>query len=657
MVKTFLSKFKPIQNKILILLFFILLSSIITYPTIFKMNSHLYGSGGDALGAVWHLWWLKYAHLHRLSPETCHLIAYPYGVNFAYAATRHFLWESLLLPVSLKFGEVFAYNFSVLPSFFLSAIIAYYLVYYFTKNKLASLIAGIIYAFCPFHFTHSYQHLTLANIQWIPLFFLALFNLDERRTYGSAILAALAFSLVFLSNYYYGYFVTIFTGVFILWRVWYGWRNRRLSGYPVIRLSGEKKDRSLITDHRSPLKTMRVVLVATVVALAIILPAIYPILKNVFSPKPTALASLRYERSFSGLFTYSAHLFHYLIPSGDNPFIGGFTRNFIKVYHPVEQTLYLGWVGIILSIIAIREWRRKNKLVNKLISKQVNKGTQKQNTDNRLTGQLANWSTRTQKGVSFFLFAGIMALIFSHAPWTDIGPFRIFFPSYFMYKIAPMFRCYARFGILVMLSVSVLAGIGLASILQKIKTPQKREILVALIVLLICIEFAPTFPAPMINAVDPPPVYEWLSKQEGDFIVAEYPMENDVEYLFWQRIHQKRLVNGALPGTHADKVRKEIVDILDPKTPGILKHLGAKYVIFHPEKYATSNEVAIIGEIPDIKKQPGLRLIKSFPEAEVYEVMAPPIEPEVRVGEDEGRRMSERVNRGNGEGEKVSGGR
>jgi len=225
-----------------------------------------------------------------------------------------------------------------------------------------------------------------------------------------------------------------------------------------------------------------------------------------------------------------------------------------------------------------------------------------------------------------------MALVFSHAPWTDIGPFRIFFPSYFLYKVAPMFRCYARFGILVMLSVSVLAGMGLAAILQRIKSPKRQGILVVVIILLICIEFAPTFPAPMINAVNPPPVYEWLAQQEGDFTIAEYPLEGDSEYFFWQRIHQKKLVNGALPGTRADKVRKEIVDILDPKTPGKLRYLGAKYIIFHPNKYAKSDEIAIIGEIPNIQKQLGLKMIKLFSEAEVYAVIAPPIEPEVGVG-------------------------
>ncbi|MBA7669060.1 hypothetical protein ES703_77187 [subsurface metagenome] len=284
-----------------------------------------------------------------------------------------------------------------------------------------------------------------------------------------------------------------------------------------------------------------------------------------------------------------------------------------------------------LSIVAVRAWRRKSKLVSKLTSRQVNKGTQKQKTDNWQTGKLANWSTKTQKGVSFFLFAGIVALIFSHSPYTEIGNFRILFPSYFIYKVFPMFRCYARFGIVVMLCVSVLAGIGLASILKKMKSAKRRRVFLSIVLLLIFIEFAPTLPAPMVNAVNPPPVYEWFSKQEGDFTIVEYPIETDYEYLFWQRIHQKRMVNGALPGTYADEVRKEIVDILKPETPGILKYLGARYVILHPDKYLKSEDVPVIGEVPDVSKQRGLRLIKTFEEARVYEVIAGPLKPKTRI--------------------------
>lgn len=607
-----------------IFFFCFLLILIATYPLIFRMRNYLYGLGGDSLGAVHGFWWFKYAY--PISPRLIPIIAFPFGIDYSYApplSAGVFFGRWL----SIFVNEIFAYNSILLLTFLLSTVTMYFLVHYFTSNKMASLVTSLIYAFCPYHFVHTSCHLNLANIQWMPLYVLTLFYLDEKRTYGNALLCASVFSLNLFFNHEYGYFMTVFTGAFILWRVWYGWRGRKLSSYQAIKQS---------SDQGSRMHSFKVVLVAVVVAVAIILPYTYSMLKTaLFVPKTEFLISRGYVRPFQDLTSNSARPLGYLLPSQDNPFFGRFTKRFIKnpFYggHPTEHTLYLGWVGIVLSVVAIRNWRRKSKLVNKLTSRQVNKLTRKQ--VDKLTSKQVDplLVTRCQKGVSFFLFAGLVALIFSHSPYTEIGPFRILFPSYFMYKIAPMFRVYARFGIVVMLCVSVLAGIGLASILQKIRDTKKRRFFLTLVFLLIFIEFAPTLPAPMVNAVDPPPVYEWLTKQEGDFIIVEYPIETDYEYLFWQRIHQKRMVNGALPGTYADEVRKEIVDILKPETPGILKYLGARYVIFHSDKYLKSEDVPVIGEVPDVSKQKGLRLIKTFKETRVYEVVAAPQKPKTRI--------------------------
>ena len=640
-MKSLSGKFRKDHSEILIFSFFILLSIVATYPLIFRMRNYLYGLGGDALGTVSELWRIKYAHLN---PSLHSLIAYPYGINLAHTV-RYILWEGLLLPLAFLFNEIFAYNFFILTSFFFSAIVVYYLVYYFTKNKSASIVSGIIYTLCPYHFAHSFYHLTLPNIQWMPLYALTLFKLDEEKSYRWAFLAALAFSLVFLSDYYYGYFMVVFTVAFVVWGGWFGLRRK----------SKVQSPKSKVNQKDSLLHTCKVVLVAVIVAVAIILPFTYSIFKTAFFiPKSEEVMSKGYVRPFTHLFSNSARPLGYLLPSQDNLFFGRFTKRFIKspFYggHPTEHTLYLGWVGIVLSIVAIRAWRRKNKKrraesreqVRKWESGKVGKG-ETENGRNGETGKVSRQAidypvssiqdpgSRIQKGVSFFLFAGIVALLFSHSPWTEIGPFRILFPSYFMYKILPMFRVCARFGIVVMLCVSVLAGIGLASILKKIKNAKRRRIFLAIVLLLIFIEFAPPLPAPMVNAVNPPPVYGWLAKQEGDFIIAEYPLENDVEYLFWQRIHQRRLVNGAQSGTYADEVRKEIVDILKPETPGILSYLGTKYVILHPDKYLKSEDVPVIGEVPDVGKQKGLKLIKTFKKAQVYEIIAEPMEPVTKV--------------------------
>jgi len=230
----------------------------------------------------------------------------------------------------------------------------------------------------------------------------------------------------------------------------------------------------------------------------------------------------------------------------------------------------------------------------------------------------------------------LVALVFSHAPWVEIGGFRILFPSYFMYKILPAMRTYQRFGILVILSVSVLAGIGLAKILNKIANRKSQIAITLLMIVLVLFEFWNWPPYRVTDVSRTPPVYEWLTKQPGDFTIAEYPLTRSIsfkyyDYLFWQRIYQKPLVNGAVPGTYADKIRKEIVDITNPKTPGILRWLGAKYVIFHPDEYLREDRAtAVIGEIPDISRVPGLRLVREFGRVGVYKVVAKAVKPGVR---------------------------
>ena len=184
---------KKYRSEILVFSFFVLLAIVATYPLIFRMKSYLYGLGGDAFGAVWKFWWLKYARLNHISSGICTFIASPFGANFS-PPPRRILLSSFP-------NEIFAFNFFILVSFFLSAIIVYYLVYYFTKNKLASIVSGVIYTLCPYHFAHSVCHLPLANIQWMPLYALTLFKLDEEWSCKWAFLTALAFSLGFLFEY------------------------------------------------------------------------------------------------------------------------------------------------------------------------------------------------------------------------------------------------------------------------------------------------------------------------------------------------------------------------------------------------------------------------------------------------------------------------
>jgi len=668
------SKKRSFPAEILIFSCFILLSLILTYPLILKMKSHVYGSPGDPQGILWIIWWLKYSWLNHIPSSFCPFIAAPFGVTATHPSVYII---STLLQKSLArlVNEMFAYNFLILLSFPLAAITMYYLVLHFTKNKVASMLSGIIYAFSPCHFAQAVQHIGLAQIQWMPFYLLALFKLEEERSYRYALLTALALSLVTFTDYYHLYFILIMTIAFILWGMWQGLRNRRLSGYPVIpegkpsasngagRLSGEQKPVSRISakltadrqDQGSRMHFFRVILATILLVSAFILPFTHSLIREVFIA-PTSVTRAAFFRPLQDLFTNSARPLSYLLPSQDNLIFGRYTKGFVGSHFygwsGTEHTLYLGYAVIVLSIVAIREWRRKNReQVGRRESEKVRKGEtengrngetgkvsnqaiqQSSNRVNWLTDKLANWSTRTQKGVSFFLFATIVALLFSHAPYTDIGNFRIFFPSYFMYKLLPMVRVYARFGILVMLCLSVLAGVGLKSLLER-KTPKRKRILLALIILVVFIEFMPHLPASTFDATVLPLEYKWLSQQEGDFIIVEYPLEAEQEYLFYQRIHQKRLVNSSFPGTRADKIKKKIINISNPETPGILAYLGIKYVFLHPDKYLQSEDVEVIGELPNLGRQSGLKAIETPGNAQIFEVTARPIKPVIEM-EDE----------------------
>ena len=206
------------------------------------------------------------------------------------------------------------------------------------------------------------------------------------------------------------------------------------------------------------------------------------------------------------------------------------------------------------------------------------------------------------------------------------------FPSFFMYKLFPMVRNYARFGIIVMLSISVLAGIGLKHILERMKTRWKKVAFTTLAVSIIFFEFAHLPDFQFRDVVrDVPPEYVWLSKQSGDFSIVEYPLLKgnaiDNRYLFYQRIHRKKMINGAWIGTPAYKFKQKIRRIQDPQTPGILSYLEAKYVIIHKDELLKSEDLDIIGVMPDLSKQSGLRVVTRFEDVDVYEVIAKPIKP------------------------------
>jgi len=599
----------------LLLIFFILLTAIFTFPLVLGMNSYIpaFHSTDEPYGALWHFWWVKYSHLNNWSASDVNMITVPFG---RVIEAGYIYWNFFNKAATLATNPVFSYNLQILLSFLVSCITTYILSFYILRNKLAALFSAIVFSFSPYHSVRSWQHLGLAHIQWMPLYLLALFRLYQEKKFWNILFVALSFTLVMSFDLYYAYFMVIVTGCFLLYL------------YVFVTKDNFKEKLRF---------TGRLFLCAPVV-LILSAPDLFYIFRHIYRLKASNIASsaFGYIRPFQDLFSQSAKPLSYLLPSTAHPVFGGFTERFIgtQLYGDsfTEHTLYLGWVPLVLAFVAVRRWRRRRK-------RKDNSGTVP------LGMSLCN---REDFYMWFFIFLAIVAWFFSQPPWWQLGPIKIYMPSFFMYKILPMFRAYCRFGIVLMLAVAVLAGFGLKFILERFKTNKSRLAITTLFCGLLLFEFWNYPPLKVIDVSKVPAVYYWLREKPGDFVIAEYPQDIDGPnemYKFYQTTHQKRIINGTIPGTYANKVAQSITKLSDANTAGVLKWMGVKYALVHRDGYLQTDLIADREELNKIPQNKRLKFMRSFPEqvcpqkdiacvqksgaVDIYEVAARPIEPEV----------------------------
>jgi hypothetical protein len=214
-----------------------------------------------------------------------------------------------------------------------------------------------------------------------------------------------------------------------------------------------------------------------------------------------------------------------------------------------------------------------------------------------------------------------------------------------LYALVPVFhglRQVSRFGVLVMLGLSVLVAFGCAAV--EPRWPRRRDLWQLAIAALVFLEVCPAplrWDRPggvqMTRVPDTPDVYRWLAQQPGEFSVLElpFPRESQVwrnaRYVYWSTAHWHSLVNGysgfAPPG-YASLQR--IVSVFpDNLSRQALQVRDVRYVIIHRASF-TPIDRAID---PDALQQASwLSPIAHFPDADVFELQS--AEPGRRAGHD-----------------------
>jgi hypothetical protein len=199
---------------------FTLATVIIFWPWIAHPHAALIGPPEDNMQDFWTTW---YATAGRDPTHffTTNLLRYPEGTSLIY---QSFAWPQIFAVVGLSriFGSdvgtlVALQNITLLASFPLAGVGAFYLVRHLAKSTAGGLIGGFVFAFNPSHVAHALHHAGVASIEFLPFFALAYLLALERRSAVWLGIAIVCYTLSALSCWYYLFYGAYFIGFQLLY--------------------------------------------------------------------------------------------------------------------------------------------------------------------------------------------------------------------------------------------------------------------------------------------------------------------------------------------------------------------------------------------------------------------------------------------------------
>lgn len=249
----------------------IILAVIFTYPYIVNFTDAGRLDTNDGRWSIWVVSWVA----HALTTDPVSLfranIFYPHPNALAFSE-GNIVEGAIGVPVWLLTKNPYTtHNFVFLFSFVQSFVATYYLARHLTGDRRVSILAGIMFAYCPFAFARQ-AHIQLLMVGFLPWCMLAWHRLVDRASIARGIELGIVMGLTGLACAYYGIFAG---GMIAFATIWFGYSRRRW------------KDKTY--------------LVAVVVAAAVCIGIIIPF----FLPYMEMQASTGFERPLSG--QYSAN--------------------------------------------------------------------------------------------------------------------------------------------------------------------------------------------------------------------------------------------------------------------------------------------------------------------------------------------------------------
>ena len=524
----------------------IAVTALMLHALVGSVTHAIPGELRDPLLNTWILAWDADRLRHGLAGLWNAPILYPYDSTLAFS--EHLLGIAIFAaPLEWTTrNPVLAYNAIFFASFVFAGITMFLLARDLTGRTDAALVAAAIYAFCPYRMAQV-SHLQLLVNGWMPLSLLGLHRYFATGSPKALAGAAVAYLFLAMSNGYYLFYFGLVVVLVTVWGLWH---------------AGPKRSRMI-----------RDVAIATLM------------LGALYAPIAREYLHVRHEYGLSRepdeIRSFSADLGSYLtMPDQMRSHLRISLPSYPKPAGPEERhdgMLFPGFVVLALAAVALARRDARQKSITRL-------------------------------------YAGIagVALVLSLGPEPTVWGHRIIpsGPYAWLDAVVPVLdalRVPARFASIVGLGLTILAAIGVASIVNR-RAMKTAAIVIASLVLLVCFEGYGAIPLAEVGPggrTGDFGLYDWLRAQpEG--AVLELPIGRlDGNYLAFvyeynTLVHRHPIVNGwtgystdlqqflgsdASPFQDPDRLR----DGLD-----LLRGLGVRYVIVHPDDFDPRDNAAPI---------------------------------------------------------------
>lgn len=582
-LKVSLSSFKKYTH-VFVALFFFLSVCFITRPLIFHLSRYTFGVQ-DELLITWIMNWnIHAAHTNIFSLFNTNSY-YPYLNTLAYSDT-HFIASIIgFIPKIFLQEPIVVYNTVIIFALSSLAFCTYYLVFRLSKNIPASIVAGTLVSFSSYTLS-KFMHPQLLLIFFVPLSILFFIRFFETKQYRFLLLCCLCFLLQTYNSFLPGYFILFSIGVMVV-----GYR------------------------HACTLQIFNKKNVLTVFITGLLL---VPLIK----PYLDVSKQFSYVRDIRDSIHFANRIEYTFYPSNRTN-LNSFLLHTIY-NHDTGPYFYDGYISLsfyilLFGVLIYLFFKNRRKIHRHIIT---------------------------------FLFIGLGSWLISLGPalqWRGHvikWPFIIPLPYAVFYYLVPGFnglRNSARWEMLMLLSLSVVIGLGLSIFFSKVSSKISWAITITVIILTLWEHSVPFQFYPLPQQRDFPSEYQYLAAISPSDSVLEtpwyswemLPYSHDEQLrLYYSTVHYRNLVNGASgfsPPSWVNDARWFAKNFPNRASIQYLKKRNVRYLIVHRDdfdklnkiKFSMAGKTVVNGEsiIKILSENQSLKVIKLFMHATVYEVL------------------------------------